>query len=94
MHIVIEGPELTRVDFYNISGIFEGKLSYFTEDIFLKTEVMYPVNVAIYNVCLMIIITYSTRRNCRGGLIFVLFAGEVDLRKLMRTKIKNYGPSP
>ena len=37
---------------------------------------------------------YRTRRNFRGGLIFVLFAGEVDPRKLMRTKIKNYGPSP
>ena len=40
------------------------------------------------------IIIYRTRRNFRGGLIFVLFAGEVDPRKLMRTKIKNYGPSP
>ena len=37
---------------------------------------------------------YRTRRNFRGGLIFVLFAGEVDARKLMRKKIKNYGPSP
>ena len=39
-------------------------------------------------------IYYRTRRNFRGGLIFVLFAGEVDPRKLMRTKIKNDGPSP
>ena len=30
---------------------------------------------------------YRTRRNFRGGLIVVLFAGEVDPRKLMRTKI-------
>ena len=37
---------------------------------------------------------YRTRRNFRGGLIFVLFAGEVDPRKLMRTKMINYGPSP
>ena len=39
-------------------------------------------------------VIYRTRRNFRGGLIFMLFAGEVDPRKLMRTKIKNYGPSP
>ena len=45
-----------------------------------------------YNVSLLF--AYRTRRNFRGGLIFVLFAGEVDPRKLMRTKIKNYGPSP
>ena len=45
-----------------------------------------------YNVSLLF--AYRTRRHFRGGLIFVLFAGEVDPRKLMRTKIKNYGPSP
>ena len=44
--------------------------------------------------CMDIYCIYRTRRNFRGGLIFVLFAGEVDPRKLMRTKIKNYGPSP
>ena len=39
-------------------------------------------------------LNYRTHRNFRGGLIFVLFSGEVDPRKLMRTKMKNYGPSP
>ena len=55
----------------------------------LKLEIN-PVGVAWVSTGVI----YRTRRNFRGGLIFVLFAGEVDPRKLMRTKIKNYGPSP
>ena len=59
---------------------------------------IYKYTIKHKNTCLELIhlckFIYRTRRNFRGGLIFVLFAGEVDPRKLMRTKIKNYGPSP
>ena len=54
----------------------------------------FPCTALLVVLVLAVCYVYRTRRNFRGGLIFVLFASEVDPRKLMRTKIKNYGPSP